>query len=79
MGAAISPDRRHQKTLLLRDPARPLFFYTLDFWESEIAYDEFLLNNKSSYEALDRATEGLTDAERLIGRYNQAPDATATS
>jgi hypothetical protein len=67
-------DPRYRQTLLLRDPARPLFFFTLDFWESESVYDEFLLNNKTSYEALDRATEGLTDAERLIGRYNQLPD-----
>ena len=72
-------DPRYRKTLLLRDSARPLFFFTLDFWESEIAYVEFLLNNRSSYEALDRVTEGLTDAERLIGRYNQSPDSAATS
>jgi hypothetical protein len=66
-------DPRYLQTLLLRDPTRPLFFFTLDFWESESAYDEFLLNNKSSYEALDRVTDGLTDAERLVGRYNQLP------
>jgi hypothetical protein len=68
-------DPRYRKTLLLRDSARPLFFFTLDFWESEQAYDEFLLNNKSNYEALDRVTDGLTNEERLIGRYNQSPDA----
>jgi hypothetical protein len=67
-------DLRYRQTLLLRDPTRPLFFFTLDFWESESAYDEFLLNNKSSYEALDRATDGLTDAERPVGRYNQLPN-----
>jgi hypothetical protein len=72
-------DPRYSQTLLLRDPARPLFFFTLDFWESEEAYDEFLFNNKSTYEALDRATEGLTEAERLVGRYGQSPDAPATS
>jgi hypothetical protein len=68
-------DPRYQKTLLLLNPARPLSFFTLDFWASEKAYDEFLLNNQSSYEALDRATEGLTDAERLVGRYNKSSDA----
>jgi hypothetical protein len=67
-------DPRYRQTFLLRDPARPLFFFTLDFWDSESAYDEFLFNNKSTYEALDRATEGLTDAERLVGRYSQLPD-----
>ena len=66
-------DPHYLQTLLLRNPTRPLFFITLDFWESESAYDDFLLNNKSSYEALDRATEGLTGAERLIGRFNQSP------
>jgi hypothetical protein len=72
-------DLLYRKTLLLRDPARPLFFFTLDFWESEKAYGEFLLNNKSNYEALDRVTDALTDAERLIGRYNQTPDAASSS
>jgi hypothetical protein len=72
-------DPRYRKTLLLRDPARLLFFFTLDFWESQSAYDEFLSRNKSAYEALDRATDGLTDAERLVGRYDQIPDAAPTS
>ena len=70
-------DPRYRQTLLLRDPARPLFFFTLDFWESQTAYDEFLLNNKSSYEGLDRATDGLTDAERFLGGYTQVPDTTS--
>ena len=65
-------DPRYLSTQLLRDPFRSSFYLTLDFWESETAYDEFLINNKSSYEALDRATDGLTDAERLIGRYSQS-------
>jgi heme-degrading monooxygenase HmoA len=51
---------------LLRDPSRPRFYFTLDFWDSENAYEDFLSANRAAYEALDRSNEGLTLHERHI-------------
>jgi heme-degrading monooxygenase HmoA len=53
-------------TQLLRDPSRPLFYFTLDFWESEAAYQDFRDANRTAYENLDRSNEGLTRQERHI-------------
>jgi heme-degrading monooxygenase HmoA len=53
-------------TQLLRDPARPRFYFTLDFWDSESAYQDFLNANRAAYDELDRLNEGLTLQERHI-------------
>jgi heme-degrading monooxygenase HmoA len=61
--------RRHpffRGTQLLRDPSRPHFYFTLDFWESEAAYHDFHDRNRTAYENLDRSSEGLTRQERHI-------------
>ena len=51
---------------LLRDPSRTLFYFTLDFWDSETAYQDFLNANRTAYEELDRSHKELTLQERHI-------------
>jgi len=55
---------------LLRDPTRPLFYFTLDFWDSETDYHDFLNAYRAAYEELDRYNEGLTLQERNIGSFS---------
>lgn len=68
-GAWVQLFRSHpcfRGTQLLCDPSRPLFYFTLDFWDSETAYQDFLDANRAVYEDLDRSNEGLTRQERHI-------------
>jgi heme-degrading monooxygenase HmoA len=62
-------DPHFRGTQLLRDPSRPLLYFTLDFWDSETAYHNFLDANRAAYEELDRCNEGLTLRERHIGFF----------
>jgi heme-degrading monooxygenase HmoA len=59
-------------TQLRRDPARPLFYFTIDFWDSEASFEAFLETNRVAYEAIDRETEGLTLFERKIISFSVA-------
>ena len=59
-------DPHYRGTQLLLDPSRPRSWFTIDFWDSESAYQNFLEANRVAYEELDRANEGLTLRERHI-------------
>jgi heme-degrading monooxygenase HmoA len=59
-------DPHFRGTQLQRDPSRPLFYFTIDIWDSETAYDKFLSSNRAAYEKIDRTSEGLTLRERRI-------------
>jgi heme-degrading monooxygenase HmoA len=59
-------DPHFRGTQLLRDPSRLRYYFTLDFWDSETAYKDFLSANRAAYEALDATNEGLTLCERHI-------------
>jgi heme-degrading monooxygenase HmoA len=59
-------DPHFRGTQLRRDPSRPLFYFTIDFWESKAAYNNFLTKNRVPYQAIDRAAEGLARHERHI-------------
>ena len=67
-------DECYQRTILLRDAERTHTYLTCDFWESREAYEKFRRLNSDAYLALDRACEGLTEAERKIGAFEQAAD-----
>jgi heme-degrading monooxygenase HmoA len=56
-------------TRLLRDRNDPLRFVTVDDWESDRDYNAFRTQYSFEYEALDRACEGLTSAETLVGQF----------
>jgi len=59
-------DPHFRGTQLLRDPSRPLCYFTLDFWDSEADYRNFLPANRADYDKLDRSNEGLTVSERHV-------------
>ena len=59
-------DPRFRGTELLPDPSRALCYFTLDLWDSEAAYQDFLDANRAAYEDLDRSNEALTRRERHI-------------
>ena len=57
-------------TTLLRDPARPGRYVTIDRWDSEAAYQRFRSARAADYAALDAACEALTVSERSLGRFD---------
>jgi heme-degrading monooxygenase HmoA len=59
-------DPHFRGTQLRRDPARPLVYLTIDFWDSETAYKTFQAKNRASYQQLDRKFEVFTQRERKI-------------
>jgi hypothetical protein len=63
-------------TQLLRDSSRPLYYFTLDFWDTEAGYREFLGANRVDYDGIDRSCEGLTLCERHIVSF-AVPDSRA--
>ena len=64
-------DGNYQGTRLLRDLARPAIYLTLDFWNSQQAYERFLEAHAAEYKALDAEAEKLTRGERRIGWYEE--------
>jgi heme-degrading monooxygenase HmoA len=59
-------DPHFRGTQLQRDPSRPLYYFTIDFWDSETAYKNFLEANRAAYDELDGSGEQLTLQERHI-------------
>jgi heme-degrading monooxygenase HmoA len=59
-------DSRFRETQLLHDPSREHCYFTLDFWDSETAYRDFLTTNRRAYEQLDSSLQGLTLRERHV-------------
>jgi heme-degrading monooxygenase HmoA len=59
-------DPHFRGTQLRRDPARPLVYFTIDFWDSETAYKKFLAKNRASYQRIDRGSEVFTQRESRI-------------
>jgi heme-degrading monooxygenase HmoA len=60
------------RTELHRDRADPNRYLTLDYWESEDAWDHFRRARASEFEDLDRRCGQCTLAEREIGRFDLA-------
>ncbi len=58
-----------RETRLLQDISRTPFYFTLDYWDSEISYEHFKSVNHAAYAALDRATEHLTVSERRLAGF----------
>jgi heme-degrading monooxygenase HmoA len=56
-------------TTLLRDSVRPRRYLLTDTWEEEASFERFRMLSAREYEELDRSCEGLTEGERLIGRF----------
>jgi heme-degrading monooxygenase HmoA len=63
-------DPHYRETRLLQDLSRPRFYFTLDYWDSEISFEQFKTVNHAAYAAMDRATEPLTRSERHLASFN---------
>jgi len=62
-------DPHYRMTYLLKVTSRPETYCTMDFWDSEEAYENFLKTHSGAYQALDRSMEGLTFRERHIASF----------
>ncbi len=67
-------DSNYRETRLLRDPFRPAIYLTLDFWNSRDVYESFLVEHRAEYEAIDKASAGLTINQRRVGWFELAPE-----
>ena len=63
-------DPHFRETRLLQDLSRPRFYFTLDYWDSESAFEQFKNANHVAYAAIDRTTESLTVSERRLSSFN---------
>jgi len=63
-------DPHYRETRLLQDLSRPRFYFTLDYWDSEISFEQFKAANQAAYADIDRATEHLTTSERRLSTFN---------
>jgi len=57
-------------TVLLRDRHVHGRYLTVDRWREAGAFARFKLENLEHYERLDKACEGLTETETLIGTFD---------
>jgi heme-degrading monooxygenase HmoA len=62
-------DAAYIKTELRQDMDNPLRYITLDYWESQAAYQAFKQAWQADYQALDERFEGWTESELLIGQF----------
>ena len=65
-------DPHYRETRLLRDISRPRCYFTLDYWDSEKAFEQFKAAQAAAYVELDRVTEALTTLERRLATFTQA-------
>jgi heme-degrading monooxygenase HmoA len=65
-------DLHYNETRLVRDLLRSGVYLTMDFWESRGAYEKFMAGHRTEYEAIDKASRGLTINERRIGWFELA-------
>jgi heme-degrading monooxygenase HmoA len=63
-------DPNYRDTRLLQDLSRPRCYFTLDYWDSETAFDQFKSANQAAYAAIDQATEPFTLSERFLSAFN---------
>lgn len=59
----------YRRSELLRDPAQPNRYLTIDFWESRGDWEAFRTRFAKEYETLDVKCEGWTVSEKELGRF----------
>ncbi|MFZ0821329.1 MAG: antibiotic biosynthesis monooxygenase [Candidatus Acidiferrales bacterium] len=62
----------YRGTRLLRDTSIPGCYFTMDFWDSQAAYDAFRSENAFAYAEIDRRCESLTESESHVGRFESS-------
>ena len=71
--------QRHSSYLgteLLRDPAAPQRYITIDRWDSANQYESFLSQWETEYAALEAQFGGLKETEILAGKWESIPSKT---
>ena len=58
-------------TELSRDLKDARRYLTLDFWESNAAYEKFRMERVSDYAAIDARCESLSEFERELGQFER--------
>lgn len=66
----FSRHRGFSSTTLLRDPARPRTYLTIDAWQSRAERDAMLAAASEEYAALDAGFAGWTEAETELGIFD---------
>lgn len=57
------------RTELLKDPAQPNRYLTVDYWLDRRAYDRFRQDFSAQFQRLDEACAAYTETERHIGDF----------
>jgi heme-degrading monooxygenase HmoA len=65
----FSKARGYVRTELHRDRVAPLRFVTIDYWESESAWEAFRAEFAASFDELDARCASLTTRETELGRF----------
>lgn len=68
----FSQAKEYCGTELIADGGDSRRYLTLDYWQSQEAYEKFLTSNEASYRGIDERCEKLTESERQIGRFTRA-------
>ena len=58
------------KTQLYRDANDPHVFLTLDYWQSEVAFNAFDAAGNAAYQALDKICAAFTTHEERLGAFD---------
>jgi heme-degrading monooxygenase HmoA len=67
-------DPNYLQTRLVREAVHDSVYLTLDFWNSQKAYERFLETHAADYKRLDAASEDLTLRERKIGWFKEGEE-----
>lgn len=68
----------YRRTELLRDDGTQGRYLTIDYWDSEKAYDAFRSRFAHEFKVLDRKCESLTEEETFLGSFSITPHARPT-
>ncbi|MGC1550501.1 MAG: antibiotic biosynthesis monooxygenase [Rhodanobacter sp.] len=63
-------DSAYKGTRLLRDAEDGETYISIDYWDSRIAYEQFLQSHADAYAEMDRFCDTLTVEESRIGRFS---------
>jgi heme-degrading monooxygenase HmoA len=59
----------YRGTRLLLDASVPGHYFTMDFWDSQSAYDAFLSEKAAAYAEIDSRCESLTESDSNVGSF----------
>jgi heme-degrading monooxygenase HmoA len=72
-------DPHFYQTRLVRDSFRRGVYLTMDFWESQGAYEKFMEQHQAEYESMDGVGKALTLEERRIGWFEMVEESSKSA